>query len=106
MEEAEKNLDMPLEMLTKLYRLIEDESLFTALAQVQEDIAHRTARFEKIEHAAAAQDQRDLKALAEEERQVQSSLEQLIQDIRDHAGKLPRGDDFKELAKTANEFAT
>jgi hypothetical protein len=106
-EKAEKDLDLPLEMLTKLYRLIEDESLFTMLAQVQEDIAHRTQRFQHMAQAAAAQDQRDLKALAEEQRQVQSSLETVIQEIRDHAGKLPKDDpEFKELIDSANEFAT
>ncbi len=106
-KEAAKKIERPLELLTKLYHLIEDQELFTMLAQVQEDMAHRTARFEKIAQAAEAQEQRDLKALGDEERQIQSSLEQLVQDIRDHAGKLPKDDEsLKKLIDTANEFAT
>lgn len=106
-KELDTKLDLPLEALIKLSRLIEDESLFTLLAQVQEDIARRAERFNKQETLVEPTDISDLKALLEEERELPTVLQRLLQDIRDHAGQLPQdNEEFKDLITTANEFAT
>jgi hypothetical protein len=106
-EKKQREFDMPLEMLTKIYRLTEDESLFTALALAQEDMAKRTDRFAKLEKLTEAADISDMKALQDEEVQIRTSLQQVVQDIRDHAHQLPKDvDELKDLIKTADEFAT
>jgi len=106
-EAAKKALEMPLEMLVKLYRLIEDESLYTVLALIQEDLARRAAAFKPLKKLTDAQQLRDLQALLDEQREVRVALQRLVQDIRDHAGQLPAEDErFKELIDSANKFAT
>lgn len=107
-DEAEKDIGIPLETLVKVYRVIEDEQLYATLAQVQEDIARRTERFQNLkpDEKPDAEAQADMKALREEEEELRQVLQKLMQDLRDHAGKLPKDEEFKELAESADAFAT
>ncbi len=106
-EKLKKELEIPLEHLAKYYRLLEDEATYTALAQAQEDMARRLKRFADKKEVKDPQDVRDLKALQDEQRELREALERTLQDIRDHAAKLPKEDEkFKELVESANDFAT
>lgn len=105
-ERLREKLDQELEVLTRLYRLMEDESLYTALAQVQQDIANRLKTYAGETTVENPKEQREVQQLLEEQTQIRSAIARLLQDIRDHAGKLPKEERFKELAESANEFAT
>ncbi|MCZ7644418.1 MAG: hypothetical protein M5U26_03910 [Planctomycetota bacterium] len=106
-EDLDENLKLPLETLVKLYRLIEDETLYAVLTQIQEDLAKRLERFKGKEHVGDPEEQRELRALLDEQQQVRDALRRLLQDIRDHAAQLPREDErFKELVESAERFAT
>jgi hypothetical protein len=105
-EEFGQGLKMPLDVLEKVYRLLEYESRFTALALAQEDLARRTRRFEGREKVEAPEEREDLRALADEQRGLREELDDVLQGIRDAAAKLPPGEPFDELRRQAEEFAT
>lgn len=106
-QDAAEDIQIPLELLVKMYRLIEDEQLYTAIAQVQRDIERRAEKFKDRAEVKEAQDLNDLRALQDEESEVMQALQKTLQDIRDHAGSLPKDDpEMKEFAESANQFAT
>lgn len=108
--EAEEGYDaeamIPLEVLEKIYRLMEYEARFTALALAQDDLAKRVRRFGAKESVEDPQERAELMRLAEEQRRLEEELRDVIQGIRDQAARLPQGEPYDDLREQAEEFAT
>jgi hypothetical protein len=95
----------PLEWLTAVYPLLEDEARFTDLYQRQRDLAERLSALRGRDR----QDDPSLKArmrdLEAEQQRLQTELTELLDDIDEHAKRLPKKPEFKELRLSAELFA-
>jgi hypothetical protein len=119
-DEFRAQVGRPLDLLAAVYPLMEDGAMFTALLAAQKDIARRT----RPEGAAAAppappgidglrtddaSDEPDarvrMRDLADEQRRIRDRLLALIEDIREHAARLPDEERFARLRSSAEKFA-
>jgi hypothetical protein len=105
-QELQEEVAMPLDVLEKVYRLLENEARFTALALEEDDLARRTRRFGDREKVEDPDERADMRLLAEEQRALEDELREVLQGIRDSAARLPEGEDFQDLRQQAEEFAT
>jgi hypothetical protein len=103
--ELEQQAVEPLEHLELVFPLLADEARFVELYRLQRDLAERTAALRGTEgddSPAAKARMRDLEA---EQRRLRESLEELLDDIEQHAARLPDKPEFAELRRTAEDFA-
>ncbi|MDB5387794.1 MAG: smc 7 [Planctomycetaceae bacterium] len=103
--ELEKQVMEPLEMLAQALALKQDESRFVQLYRRQRDLADRLVSLkgsDKKDDPALKVRMRDLET---EQHQIRDDLEQLLNDIEEHASKLPERDDLNPLRAAALEFA-
>jgi hypothetical protein len=95
----------PLEKLEAVVPLSRDEARFVRLYAQQRDLADRLASLKGLDK----KDDPDLKTrmrdLEDEQRQIRTELAVLLDDIEEHAARLPEEEEFEEMRKTANEFA-
>jgi hypothetical protein len=105
-QEAEQNTTKPLEQLAQVQPLLEDSSRFVILAQKQKALAERMKSLdgkERPDDPAAKARMRDLQ---DEQQRVHEELNRLLDDIEEHAGRLPdQPDEFAKLKAEAQDFA-
>ena len=94
----------PLKTMQKIMPLVVDQQRFVQITSQQRDLAGRLAslRGSKKEEAPT---QRRIADLESEQSQLRQELDQLLNDIRQHAEDLPDEPELSDLKKTAVEFA-
>jgi hypothetical protein len=95
----------PLEKLAAVVPLARDEARFARLYLQQRDLADRMAALKGLDK----KDDPDLKTrmrdLEDEQRQIRNELSVLLDDIEEHAARLPEDEEFEAMRKSASEFA-
>lgn len=94
----------PLDLLAKIYPLMEDEARFTALVMWQVDLAERLAAYKGIEQSNEPPVKARMRDLQEEQRKIRDELARLLDDIDNHTRQLPDDEAFDNLRRTATEF--
>lgn len=95
----------PLEHLAAIYPLIEDESRFVALYLRQRDLAERLASLEGRDGEDDAALKNRMRDLELEQRKIRDDLRELLDDIEEHANRLPDDPRLEQLRQGALEFA-
>jgi hypothetical protein len=93
----------PIDKLSQAYPLMEDEQRFVDIFERQKDLAERLGAFrgrDKENDPAVKARMRELEA---EQRQIREDLMTLLDDIEEHAAKLP--EDMEDLRLKAEDFA-
>lgn len=104
-EKFDQEANEPLELVSQVYPLIEDEARFTALVLWQKDLAERLASFKDIEKSEEPAAKARLRDLQDEQRKVHEELSKLLDDIENHVRELPDNEQFDKLRETATKFA-
>jgi hypothetical protein len=102
-QELKKQTGPPIDKLQAAYPLMEDEARFVEIYERQKDLAERLGAFrgrDKENDPAVKTRMRELEA---EQRQIREDLIKLLDDIEEHAAKLP--EDMQELRLQAEDFA-
>jgi len=103
--EFEEQTTEPLEMMAKIYRLMEDEARFTALYQRQLDLANRLDSLRGNDSGEDPQTRARMRDLESEQYRIREDLKVLVRDIEHHAQQLPDDPSLDELRETASAFA-
>jgi hypothetical protein len=115
-KDFKQNVTQPLELLAEIYPLLEDQQRFVELYRRQRDLAERLAslagrgqvdpfdgrRGEGEDDPALKSRMRDLE---DEQRTLRDQLERLLDDIEEHAARVPDEPDYEDLVTTARDFA-
>ena len=94
----------PLNKMQKIMPLVVDQQRFVQITSQQRDLAGRLASLRDLKKGDAPT-QRRIADLESEQSQLRQELDQLLNDIRQHAEDLPDEAELSDLKKTAVEFA-
>ena len=94
-----------LELLATVMPLKRAENQFVQLVQRQKDLAERLASLKEREREEDPAVKARMRELEEEQRQIQESLNTLLDDIEEQAKLLPAQEEFDQLRSTALDFA-
>jgi hypothetical protein len=100
----EKALE-PLEHLEQIYPLIEDQARFAALYQQQRDLEERLSSLKGRDHEDDPQQKARMRSLEAEQRRLREELSGLLDDIENHANRLPEDEKLDDLRASALKFA-
>lgn len=104
-EQFEKGVTEPMDRLSKVYPLMEDQSRFLELYSRQRDLAERLASLKQHENPDDPSVKVRMRELEAEQRKNREDLDQLLDQIEAHAKQVPDDDPkLKELAESAQEF--
>lgn len=104
-KEFKEGVNDPLDQLAQIYPLLEDQSRFVELYHRQRDLAERLASLKDRDNPEDPATKARMRELEEEQRKNREELESLLNDIEEHASRLPDDDPkLKELAESAREF--
>ncbi len=104
-QEMQAGINDPLDRLAAAYPLLEDQGRFVELTERQRDLAERLASLREIDHPEDPATKARMRELEAEQRKNQEDLESLLNDIAEHASRIPEDDpELKELAETAQAF--
>jgi hypothetical protein len=102
--EYQQQAMVPMEHMEAVFPLMVDQSRFVLLVLRQKDLAERMASLKGHD----GEDNPTLKArmrdLEHEQGQIREELDQLLNDIEDHATRLPNSPDLDKLRETALKF--
>ena len=105
-KDLKEGVNDPLEKLGEIYPLLEDQNRFVELYHRQQDLADRLNSLKDQNSPSDPSVKSRMRELESEQRRNREDLEQLANDIEDHAARLPEGDPkLEELAKSSREFA-
>lgn len=96
----------PLETLAAVARIAQDESRFVELYRRQRDLADRLESLKGKDQVDDPSVKSRMRDLEEEQRRIRIDLEELLNDIEQHAAQLPDDESLDELRNTATEFVT
>ena len=99
-----ENAMAPLELLAELYPLMEDQARFIELYHRQVSLAERLSSLEGRDGEDNPALKRRMRDLENEQAQVRRALDDLLNDIVDHAKALPDDARAAELKQTALEI--
>ncbi len=104
-KELKEGVNDPLDRLAEIYPLLEDQSRFVDLYYRQRDLAERLASLKDRDNPEDPATKSRMRELEEEQRKNREDLDALLNDIEEHASRLPDDDPkLKELAESAREF--
>jgi hypothetical protein len=83
---------------------MQDSAHFVALYEHQRDLAERLSSFKDKERTDDPAIKGRMRDLEEEQRGLQKELETLLNDIEEHANRLPKDPYVEQLRKTAEKF--
>jgi hypothetical protein len=105
-DEAQQNVDAPLEHLAKIFPLLEDQARYLDIYQRQKDLADRLSSVQGMNGGDDPQLKARMRDLEDEQRQLDDDLRHLLDDIYDHVAQLPADDKrLDPLRDTAKKFA-
>jgi hypothetical protein len=94
----------PLEKLAAVVPLARDEARFARLYLQQRDLADRLASLKGVDRKDDPAFKTRVRDLEDEQRKIRTELAQLLEDIEEHAGRLPEDEEFDEMRTSALEF--
>lgn len=94
----------PLKKMQKIMPLVVDQQRFVQITSQQRDLASRLDSLRELKQGDAPT-QRRIADLESEQSQLRQELDQLLNDIKQHAEDLPDEPELTELKKTSVEFA-
>ncbi len=104
-KEFKEGVNDPLDRLAEIYPLLEDQNRFVDLYYRQRDLAERLASLKDRDNPDDPATKSRMRELEEEQRKNREDLESLLNDIEEHASRLPDDDPkLKKLADSAREF--
>ncbi|MBM4092185.1 MAG: hypothetical protein FJ276_22560 [Planctomycetes bacterium] len=103
-EQFQQQAMLPLEMLETVFPLMVDQSRFVVLVLRQMDLADRLAAFEGTDGRDDPARKTRMRDLEQEQRQLREELDALLEEINDHATRLPDDERFETLRGTALHF--
>lgn len=104
-KEFKEGVNDPLDQLAQIYPLLEDQSRFVELYQRQRDLAERLASLKDRDNPKDPATKARMRELEEEQRKTHEDLDSLLNDIEEHASRLPDDDPkLKKLAESARDF--
>jgi hypothetical protein len=95
----------PLELLAAVLPLKAAENRFIQIVMQQKDLADRLSSLKEHDPADDPAIRTRMRELEEEQRQIQESLNKLLDDIIEHAKMLPEKAELEKLRETALDFA-
>ncbi|MDP0492600.1 MAG: hypothetical protein Q7Q71_16255 [Verrucomicrobiota bacterium JB023] len=101
-QQGQEQVEQPLEDLAALHELINDVSEFQALYEEQKTLSEQTARFENQPNLSSA-DRLSLNEMAGRQREVASRLQNLQEELRNHADAAE--ENFPKAAQSARDLA-
>ena len=105
-DDFEREAMQPLDQLESIYPLIEDQARFTALYLRQRELAERLASLKDRDGETSPQLKARMRELEEEQRRLRQDLNNLLDDIEQHAMRLSDEDErLAELRASALQFA-
>lgn len=104
-ERLEQEMMEPLRMLAAAFKLMADESRFIRIYRRQRELAERLLSLKGRDGEDDPALKVRMRELEEEQQRIRADLEELLDDIKDHATGLPEDDpEFVKLRKTALRF--
>lgn len=104
-QEFQQNVGEPLELLAEIYPLLEDQQRFVELYHRQRDLAERLASLENRDGDDDPALKARMRDLEDEQRALRDQLQRLLDDIEDHAARIPEEPEYQKLIDSAREFA-
>ena len=104
-EQLQEETGPSLELLSKVFPLMENEARFGDLAGRQRDLAERLRSLRDQENPDQPAARARMRELEAEQRALREELTELTQQIRERAESLPEEEGFDELRQTALDFA-
>jgi hypothetical protein len=95
---------MPLELLEAVFPLLVDQQRFIVLVMRQEDLAQRMAALKGHDGEDDPALKTRMRDLEQEQRSIRTELDALLDDIDEHALRLPDKPELKKLRETAQKF--
>jgi hypothetical protein len=105
-EELQQQTGPPLDSLAAAYPLMEDENRFLEIYERQKDLAERLGAFRGRDQENDPSAKARMRELEAEQRQVREDLWRLLDDIEEHAAKLPNTEEMQPLREQAEAFAS
>jgi peptidoglycan hydrolase CwlO-like protein len=103
--QLDQDVMAPVQFVAAIVPLMKDSSRFIELYQHQRDLADRLSSFKDKDRADDPALKARMRDLEEEQRGLQKELESLLDDIEEHASRLPDDPSVKALRETAQKFA-
>ncbi len=103
--EFQEKTEPPLELLSQVFPLMENQARFTELYQRQRDLAERLRSLREQDNPDAPAVRARMRELEAEQRVLREDLAELTEQIRENAERLPEDERFNDLRQTALEFA-
>ena len=104
-KDFQENVGEPLELLAEIYPLLEDQQRFIELYHRQRDLAERLASLEDRDGGDDPALKARMRDLEDEQRALRDQLQRLLDDIEDHAARIPEEPEYQKLIDSAREFA-
>lgn len=104
-QEFQQNVGEPLELLAEIYPLLEDQQRFVELYHRQRDLAERLASLEDRDGDDDPALKARMRDLEDEQRALRDQLQRLLDDVEDHAARIPEEPEYQKLIDSAREFA-
>jgi hypothetical protein len=104
-EQFANDVSKPMQDLADVYPLLEDSSRFVELYHRQRDLAERLNSLAGRDHEDDPALKARMRDLEGEQRGVREELGRLLDDIENHAARVPDREEFRELVATALQFA-
>ena len=105
-QQFDQQASLPLDLLSKVYPLLEDEAKFIMLVQRQRDLAERMAVLKGLDSPDDPAMKSRMRDLEGEQRQIREELDELVADIELRAERLPSDERLDKLRDTALKFAS
>ncbi|WP_425400742.1 hypothetical protein [Aeoliella sp.] len=104
-KEFDQQASLPLDLLSKVYPLLENESKFIILVQRQRDLAERMAVLKGLDSPDDPAMKARMRDLEGEQRKIREELDELVADIELRAERLPNDERLDKLRQSAMQFA-
>ena len=104
-DEFQEQVMGPLGELAKVFELMKKYEMFVQLVLRQRNLADRIRSFDGLDDVEKPDVKRRMRELSDEQKDLQTRLDNLLLDIENDAIGLPAGPDFDSLKESAIEFA-
>jgi hypothetical protein len=102
--QLEREVMAPVRFVAAIVPLMQDSARFVALYEHQRDLADRLSSFKDKERTDDPAIKGRMRDLEEEQRGLQKELDTLLNDIEEHASRLPKDPYVEQLRETAEKF--
>ncbi len=104
-EDFDKNVTLPMELLAKVFPLLQDEARFIRVYEEQRDLEQRLASLKDKTGADDPSIKPRMRDLETRQAELRDELRDLLDDIEKHAAELPDDPAVADLRDTAKEIA-